>query len=170
MVLIGGGVFLTYGTPRGFVETACWSSVSPRPLGSVKAVIRTNDGQDDSLSIIRVLVANLPAPRARLVTRLIQQQSDITLVGQVMGQVEVLLATEMDTDILIFGAPRAHPPPGICSHLLAEYPHLRILVLAHSGGTAAMYWLGMQHSNPVHISRHDLLSTIRDLYHLNSTT
>ena len=118
---------------------------------------------------IRVLLANLAGVVAELMTQAIAQQQDMVLVGQVQGSVELLLAAQADVHIVVLGARRADPPPGICSHLLTEFPHLRVVVLARGGQVGEMYWLGLRRRKLRQPSTSSLTSVIREAYRLNAT-
>jgi hypothetical protein len=82
----------------------------------------------------------------------------------VQGQVEILLTSREGVDVLILGAEKAYPPPGICTHLLNEYPHMKILVLEIQGSSAVGYWLGIRRSRLRNVTDATLLSTIRSLF------
>src|SRR5690348_473973 len=108
---------------------------------------------------IRVLIADLPRTLVEVVTRLMEQQPDMALVGQVEGPVDLLLAVRRGVDVVMLGAAQVEPPPGVCSHLLSEHPDLRIVVLAASGDTAAIYWLGLRRQRLAEVSSTDLVRT-----------
>ncbi len=91
------------------------------------------------------------------------------MVGQVQGTINLLMAVGSGVDVLILGAPQAYPMPGVCSHLLSEYPDLRILVLASMGEAAILYWLGLRRQQLRPLSAAVLLSGIRHAYALNTT-
>jgi hypothetical protein len=101
--------------------------------------------------------------------QLIQEQPDMRLVGHVQGNVELLLAVTTGVDVLILGASQVDPPPGIISHLLSEFPHLRILVIATTGGRACLFWLGLRHRRVDPATPAMLLNTVRRAYTLNPT-
>ena len=130
----------------------------------------SQDGSTIQPPVIRVLVANLPVSLFERVMSLAVQQPDIVLVGQVQDPVELLMAVGSGVDVLILGAPQADPMPGICSHLLSEYPDLRILVLASTGEAAILYWLGLRRQQLHPLSAAALLSGIRHAYSLNATS
>ena len=117
-------------------------------------------------SAIRVQLANLPEILAEYIAQLLQQQSDVKLLGRVQGNLKLLLTTGPETDVLVLGAEQVYPPPGICSHLLHEFPHLRIIVLA--GDQATVYWFGQLHRKIGPVPNADkLLTSIRQVYHLD---
>ena len=119
---------------------------------------------------MRVLLANLSGVVAQLVAQLIQQQPDMVLVGPVHGDMELLMAVGEGADVVVLGATHTDEPPGICSHLLCEFPFLRILLLKSSGDTATLYWLGLRNQRLKTVTDTSLLTTIRRAYTLNPAT
>ena len=89
---------------------------------------------------VRVLLANRPrALRARL-AKLLQRQSDIEVVGTVLDPIELLVAVEdTQADVVVVTLPDSGEIPGICSHLLHEYPQLLILALSLACTGACVY-------------------------------
>ena len=89
---------------------------------------------------IRVLLATLPPLVSGLLTHLIQGQTDMEVVDAVSEPVQLLLAVK-DTraQVVIVPLPGSGEIPGICSHLLAEFPDLLILALSLSGDSGFIY-------------------------------
>jgi hypothetical protein len=117
---------------------------------------------------IRVLITNLSQAVADRVAVLIQSQQDMLLMERVEGKIEVMLAAK-DADVLILGAPQVNPAPGICSHLLSEYPELRIVVMTPDGDQSMLYWRGMRRRRLDSSSLPTVVSNVRRSYRLNST-
>ena len=93
---------------------------------------------------VRLLAANLPDQVFSLLAQALQGQPEIKLVGHVHGQLPILVAAAVGVDILILGASAVQPLPGICTHLLHEFPHLKIIVSSADSSAAIMYWLNVQ--------------------------
>ena len=89
---------------------------------------------------IRVLLATLPPLVSGLLTHLIQGQTDMEVVDAVSQPVQLLLAVK-DTraQVVIVPLPGSGEIPGICSHLLAEFPDLLILALSITGEAGFIY-------------------------------
>jgi DNA-binding NarL/FixJ family response regulator len=65
---------------------------------------------------------------------MIRSQPGIEVVGAATHPTELLLAAgSLDVDVVVVGAPPSGEPPGIASHLLDQYPHLRVLAVASDG-------------------------------------
>jgi hypothetical protein len=118
---------------------------------------------------IRVLVANLSGALAEAVTQAITQQTDMVLVDIVHDRVDLLLAVTADVHVLVFGAADVHHLPPVCTHLLGEFPDLRIVVLSLNGSAAVTYWLGLRRHTVGLPAPHSILTGIRRAYQLNPT-
>jgi hypothetical protein len=81
--------------------------------------------------------------------------------------VSLLVKAGLDVDVLVMSALQVYPLPGVCSHLLSEYPDLRILVLSPSGDAAMLYWRGLRRQELTPISQQTLLDGIRWAHALN---
>ena len=89
---------------------------------------------------VKVLVANRPEALRTGVATFLQQQSDIEVVGTVVDPVELLVAVgDTQADVVVMTLPDSGEMPGICSHLLHEYPQLLILALSSARTRACIY-------------------------------
>jgi hypothetical protein len=116
---------------------------------------------------IRVLVTDIPDLFYNKIAELVRAEPNLQLVGRVTGRVELLLAVDDRIAIVIIGAPHRKPPPGICSHLLSEYPDLKILVLAEDTGELDIYWRGLRRKYLGSLSEAALIGRIHDLQRLD---
>ena len=128
-----------------------------------------SDPEELDDSPIRILLANLQGLFAQLVLRAIEDQPNMVLAGQVEGQMEILVAARAGVDVVILGAPQLKPIPGICSHLLNEFPHLKIMVLATHKDGAMGYWLGVRRCRIKMVSAATLLDGVKKLSTLSVT-
>jgi len=89
---------------------------------------------------MRVLLANGPEELRTYLEALLQQQSDVEVVGQIQDPIELIMAVEdTQADMVIVTLPESGEMPGICSHLLYEYPQLLILALSSDRTKACVY-------------------------------
>src|SRR6266498_2488434 len=116
---------------------------------------------------IRVLVTDVPDLFYSQIAELIRAEPDMLLVGRVAGRVELLLAADAGIEVVIIGAPQRIPPPGIYTHLLSEYPDLKVLVLAIDTGELDMYWRGLRRKHLGSMSEAALIGRIRELRKLD---
>ena len=115
---------------------------------------------------IRVVVANLPAVIQELVTVSIQQQADMTLVGQLGDESELLSGQGLEADVLITSSSEVYPPGAALRQLLRTFPNLRVLMLTRSGDRAVAYWMGICHRLVENLTEETLLSDLRGLVRL----
>lgn len=126
----------------------------------------TQRGRDQSERPICVLVANLSGVILELIVRLIQEQSDMRLVDIAHSHLEILAGIDEEVNLLLLGVKKLHPLPAICSHLLSENPHLKIIVLTANGEHAKIYWLGLYQQQMHTVSANTLLDAIRYVYEI----
>jgi hypothetical protein len=71
-------------------------------------------------------------------------------------------------DVAILGSETVAECPGICSHLLSEYPHLKIVLLSHSENAARAYWLGLRQQAVDADSMQALLRGVRSVNQIDA--
>lgn len=110
---------------------------------------------------IRILVGEIPQEFGDNFKRAVTDQPDMELVGEVRNGVELLLAAgRKHADIVIIGLQNSDPP-GIYSHLLDEYPHIKVLAVAPDGHRACLFELRPQKFSIGEASVDRLLAVIR---------
>lgn len=109
----------------------------------------------------RLLAANLPPVLQTQLQTAIAEEPDWELVGTVEGNMTTLLAAGDDIDLIILGALTAWPLPGICTHLLHEFPHLKLIVVSVDGLELYLYWLNLENRRQPVVSATSLHMTIR---------
>ena len=114
-------------------------------------------------SPIRILIANLPCLFAQMVVRTVTEQRDMVIIGEVQGNVNILRSAGKGVDVVILGAETLDPPPGICTHLLNEFPALKILVVVPHKNHAAGMWLDIRQERYAGITNESLMANIRQL-------
>ena len=111
---------------------------------------------------IKVLLANSPRMLRESLKELIQRQDDMEVVGEVLDPLEVLLSVnEYDADVVVVSLPETLEDPGICSHLLVEYPRLVILALSAGCEEAVLYSQCIRREALSGTSSDEILSAIR---------
>ncbi len=92
------------------------------------------------MGTIRVIFGNMPPYLKERLRGLVGAQPDMEMVGEVFDSVELLLAVgQRNADLVILSLAEGGTEPGICSHLLGEYPHLSILALSQHGEVAVLW-------------------------------
>lgn len=113
------------------------------------------------MKTIKVLLANRPRMMREVVKEIIEQQSDMEVVGEVLDPLDILVAVRgTEADAVILGL-RGSEEPGLCSHLIAEYPNLTILGLASEGKSAFVEQLCPRRQQIIDPSEANILSALR---------
>jgi hypothetical protein len=114
---------------------------------------------------IRIALADLPPALQSSLEQELSRQADMRLVhadaGRLTERVDLLLAVAQGTDVLVLGTRDAASPPGICDHLLSEFPALMILLISYSGDAASLHWLGPRRYRLRRVSVNGLLRVTR---------
>jgi hypothetical protein len=118
---------------------------------------------DKEFSSLRILIANVPADLEEWLVQEVQDQEDIEIVGQICGYMNILIAAQEDVDVVVMSVEELQPPPGICSHLLAEFPNMKILLLSPLRDKAMLYWMGLHQKDLQSVSSEAILETLRQL-------
>lgn len=112
---------------------------------------------------IKVILSLRPGMLRKVLRKRIGCQPDMEIVGELTDPVAVLIgAAETEADVVILAAPSGEPDPGICSHLLGEYPHLVILALDQERGVTLLYHRVATREIIPDISEEKILSLIRN--------
>lgn len=113
---------------------------------------------------IRILLANLTPLTASILRQLIADQSDMTVVDVVEGNLEKVLIAADGMDMVIITTQYDKSPANIILKLLDTYPFLKVFLLETHKNAATGYWLDIQKRN-FHISNNaKLIHQIRHLH------
>ena len=111
---------------------------------------------------LKVLLANGPEALRTGLATMLQQQSDIEVVGTVLDPIELLVAVEdTQADVVVVTLPDSGEMPGICSHLLQEYPQLLILALSSARTRACVYRQAITAEPLADVSDEGILTALR---------
>lgn len=92
------------------------------------------------METVRVLLANRPRMLRESLLAVIEAHDDIEVEAVEPDPVEILAAVgRAAADVVVIALPESGEDPGLCSHLLAEYPDLRVLALSPAEATAFVY-------------------------------
>jgi DNA-binding NarL/FixJ family response regulator len=92
---------------------------------------------------IKVMLASRPRMLSDVIRNIIERQSDMVVVGDVIDPIKLLFAiSKIAVDVVIMTPIKANGEPKICSHLLAEYPRLKLLTFSAKGEAAYLYQNG----------------------------
>lgn len=112
---------------------------------------------------VKVMLATKPRLLRESLTDLIQRQTDMEMVGEVFEPIELLWAVgETNADVVVMALPDTNEDPGICSHLLAEYPQLLIIAVSRERDRAFLYQRRPTKELLLRPSNEEILTAIRE--------
>jgi chemotaxis response regulator CheB len=109
------------------------------PASTISVVINRSP-QRNLLAKIRVLLVAIPPMLVDGLRQIVAEQPDVEVVGDFADYgVELLVAVgQTRADVVILGVSTSELP-GVCSHLLGEYPRVKVLALTADGRTAFVH-------------------------------
>lgn len=112
---------------------------------------------------IRVILSLRPGRFREILKTRIEQQPDMEVVGELADLVHLLLGVaESEADVVILTSVSEEMDPGVCSHLLGEYPHLVILALNPERRVAIRYRRVATREVVPEVSEESIVSLIRN--------
>ncbi|OVE80422.1 hypothetical protein BVY01_00390 [bacterium I07] len=103
------------------------------------------------MSKIKVMFSSRPKLLSDIIRNMIERQSDMIVVGEVIDPIELIFALrDTDVDVVIITPHKANGEPRICGQLLKENPKMRILILTGESESVHIYQSG---SRPEKIER-----------------
>jgi DNA-binding NarL/FixJ family response regulator len=92
---------------------------------------------------IKVMLASRPKILSDVIRNIIERQTDMVVVGDVIDPIRLLFAIRaIAVDVVIMTPIKANGEPKICTHLLAEHSKLKLLTLSAKGDAAYLYQNG----------------------------
>ena len=91
------------------------------------------------------MLASRPKILSDVIRNIIKKQPTMIMVEEVIDPIDLLFAArETAVDVIIVSPLKIDGEPKICRHLLAEHPHLKIIVIIEKGQAAFLYQKGSQ--------------------------
>ena len=92
------------------------------------------------MDTVKVLLANRPRILRESLRSVIEGHRDIEVEAIEPDPVEILAAVDRAAaDVVVIALPESGQDPGLCSHLLSEYPDLLVLALSPAEASAFAY-------------------------------
>jgi DNA-binding NarL/FixJ family response regulator len=111
---------------------------------------------------IKIMLASRPEMISDVIRNIVESQLDMVLIGEVVDPIRLIYATrDTEVDAIIVTPMNTNGIPRICSHLLAEHPNLKIIVLLAEGKTAFLYESGSGKKYINEPSADTIVNTIR---------
>lgn len=110
---------------------------------------------------IKIITTDIPGKTDGLLKELILSQSNMELVGEASDPISLLLTVkDTQADVVIMGHEWPGSIPGICTHLLAEYPDLLVLTIPAHSNRAVLYQRRISQDEIPYASPEDLIAAI----------
>ncbi len=114
---------------------------------------------------IKVLMINVPYRIHDSLKELIQAQDSMQMVGEAFDPIDLLLTVnDTEADVVIMGHPQCDRVPGICTHLLAEYPDLLVFTLSTETYSAFLYQRKITQNEIPFATTENLINTIAEAF------
>lgn len=115
--------------------------------------------------LVKILMVDVPSNLRNLLQDVIQRQENMLVVGEAFDPIDLLLTVhETDADVVIMGHPQADRMPGICTHLLAEFPILLILIVSTIDQRAFLYERKITQEEVSYTIPEDLIARVNEAY------
>jgi DNA-binding NarL/FixJ family response regulator len=112
---------------------------------------------------INVMFSSRPKLLSEVMRNFIERQPDMKVVGEVVDPIELIFALRVTpADVVIITPHEANGEPRICSHLLKEYPRLKILILTAESEAAYIYQSGSRRKRIEKPSGQFIIDVIRN--------
>lgn len=112
---------------------------------------------------IRVLVANRPKLMREVIIETFVDQPDITIVGEVAEEAEILRRVdETRPDFLFIALNDPLERPAVCDTILRSHPEISIFAVAEHANQTMRYWASFNiHASEIEASGEAILSVMR---------
>jgi len=85
--------------------------------------------------MVKILLGDIEAGWRRVLRELAGENNQLEIIGEVKQAIDILLqAKKASADVVVLPQEIHGREPGICSHLLLEYPNLVVLLVPSNGG------------------------------------
>lgn len=92
------------------------------------------------MSRIRVFLGSSSVNKIIFLKTVLMQEPDIEIVGEATDTMDILLEVgNSRAEVVTINVPLSGKDSGLCSHLLAEYPELKVFAVSEEGDRILMY-------------------------------
>jgi chemotaxis response regulator CheB len=115
--------------------------------------------------LVKILMVDVPSGLRNLLQDVIQRQENMLVVGEAFDPIDLLLTVnETDADVVIMGHSQADSMPGICTHLLIEFPILLVLIVSTIDERAFLYRRQITQEEVSYTIPEDLIARVNEAY------
>jgi hypothetical protein len=128
---------------------------------SKKSVRKYLDGMRAAMTV-KILLGTIDAEWKRLLTDLVESDSDLKIVGTAENAMDILLqADTQEADVVVLAQLPGGGEPGVCSHLMLEYPNLAILLLPCEPSYGVLWRLVLRRESWHEVSQENLRAALK---------
>ena len=124
-------------------------------------MVRTQYLREMRVNKIRVLLANHPLVIPDDIRKLVAEQEDMELVGDLRGPMKILQETGRTKADAVILAQEGTDEPGLCSQLLSVYPDLTILSVTPDMAQAITRQLCSRRLEIANVQKQDIVQSLR---------
>jgi DNA-binding NarL/FixJ family response regulator len=111
---------------------------------------------------IRVLLGFSSIDKVLALKAMLMQEPDIEIVGEAIDAVDILLkVASTHAEVVAIDLPSAGKDAGLSSHILAEYPEVKILAVSEDGDRIIIYETAILRREAANTSLESLVHLIR---------
>jgi DNA-binding NarL/FixJ family response regulator len=114
------------------------------------------------MAIFRVLLGLSSISKVLTYKAMLMREPDIKIVGEAIDPLDILLkVASTHAEVVVIDLPSSGKDSGLCSHILAEYPEVRIFAVSEEGDRIVYYEMAMLRREASNTS----LANLVDLIH-----
>ena len=114
---------------------------------------------------VKILLGGITLVWKQIFREFADSTEGLEIVGEVHEPLDLLLqAKELRPDVVVLSQLEHGGEPGICSHLLLEYPNLGVVLLPTNTGAGRLSWMVLGKGMMQDASRASLRAALREIY------
>jgi hypothetical protein len=87
------------------------------------------------MAATRILLGDIAEEWKSMVEEIASGNPDISIIGQVQTPIDVLLCAKSENvDVVLLAQERDGSEPGVCSHVVLEFPEVAVVLVPVKGG------------------------------------
>ncbi len=114
---------------------------------------------------VKILLVDVPEDLRGLLEEVIDRHQHMEVIGEAFDPIDLLVTVnETEADVVIMGHPDAENMPGICTHLLTEFPILLLLIISTIDQRAFLYERKIRQEEVSYTLPEDLITRVHEAY------
>jgi DNA-binding NarL/FixJ family response regulator len=113
------------------------------------------------MAIFRVLLGFSSINKVLTLKEMLMREPDIEIVGEAIDALDILLKVAgTHAEVVVIDLPSSGKDSGLCSHILAEYPEVRVFAVSEEGDRIVNYEMAMLRKEASNTSLENLVDLI----------